>query len=317
MIGRWPMVLSGVLTALAILAAYGWWQAFGVTLPVARSVFVGFEKTWLTLVFVALIVQVALSAIRWAAIEGAIEGPRPRFELGFVSGAIAMALGTVLPAPLMSVLCRSLATRIMGNGARRGAISGLLDQGCDLAISIWFAIPAVIAILIGDVAGFPMFALLVGIAGVPVALMLGWSVSCIVHARLTPRYDWLVRLGSPCNVIVLYLTSVMRVCNLVAMAALISLTSAAIDPVKLAIAVPIVAVTNALAMLPGSIGVSEWGFSSVLAEVGVADSAIIVFLLANRAILTGLPVLLGVIVAVGCGTRCWWLGGAQAGHITA
>lgn len=308
MIARRQLILSGLLTALALLAAATWWLVFGVTFGKLILAFNRLEGRWLALVFLALVVQVALSAIRWATIEGAIGGHRPSFQLGFVSGAIATALGTVLPAPIMSVLCRSLATRITGNGARRGAISGFLDQGCDLAICVWFAIPAVVSILTGDLPRFPVLALASGLGGWLVALGTGWAVPRLAPTQLTRRYDWLTRLAGPRELSVLYLTSVMRAGNLLVMALLISLTSAAIDPLALAVAVPIVAVANALAMLPGAIGVSEWGFSSILAKIGVADGAIITFLLANRAILTGLPVLLGLVVAAVCGLRRWWLG---------
>jgi uncharacterized membrane protein YbhN (UPF0104 family) len=315
-IARRQLILSGLLTALALLAAATWWQVFGVTFGKVVLALNGFKGRWLALVFLALMVQIALSAIRWATIEAAIGGHRPSFQLGFVSGAIAIALGTVMPAPMMSVLCRSVATRITGNGARRGAISGLLDQGCDLAICVWFAIPALVVILTGDLPRFPMFALASGLVGWLLALGTGWAVPRLVSAHLIRRYDWLMRLATPRAVSVLYLTSVMRAGNLLVMALLISLTSAAIDPLALAIAVPIVAVANALAMLPGAIGVSEWGYSSILAEIGVAEGAIITFLLSNRAILTGLPVLLGLVVAAVCGLRRWWLG-APRGRIAA
>lgn len=307
MIGRKQVVLSGVLTALALLAAYAWLQAFSVSPAVFTAVFSAFDGTWLSLIFLFLVAHVALSALRWATIEGALQGPRHRFELGFASGAIAMALGTVLPAPLMSVLCRSLATKIAGAGGRRGALSGLLDQLCDLAICLWFAIPAVIAIIVEDVPGFPLFALIAAVLGLAFVLLLSWLASSLTRHRFPALYEWLASLCRPRNMVVIYLTSVMRAGNLVVLALLISLTSEPIDLVALAVAVPIVAVTNALAMFPGAFGVSEWGFSLVLAHVGVAQNAIISFLLANRVILTGLPMLLGLIVVACFGLRRWWL----------
>jgi len=295
---RRRIVLSTGLTLVAVLVVWLWVRAFGVTIADVERTAQSIRWHWLPAIFALLAGHVAVSALRWAYIEEALGAPKPAFRTGFNSGAIAMGLGTVLPAPIMNVAARSLANKLAGTSATRGALSGTLDQICDLAICLWMAIPAALALLILDPEWFWVLSALATAIGALCLFPIAQARAIL--ARIAPGRDkrWVALLLSRETLLRLYVLSLLRFANLVAVAILVSLSAGGAPALALAIAVPIVAVANALVMLPGAIGVSEWSFTVVLAQFGVDEPSVIAFVIANRMILTALPMLLALAVIV-------------------
>lgn len=253
---------------------------------------------WVPFILILLAVHVALAAWRWSVIETCLGGHKPEFRLAFGSGAIATGLGTFLPAPLMNVACRSLANKFSGASAGRGALSGTIDQGSDFAVSLWLAIPAGLAMLQGDVHiyfwGAPLMAL-VGFAGL-LTLKRAWALW--QSFRPVKNAAKLGGLLSTKSLLRIYLLSIIRLLNLTVITIAVGLTSGAASASTLAVAVPLVSIATAVAMLPGSIGVSEWSFSAVLQQLHVEPHTIVVFVLANRLLLTMLPIILGLLTVL-------------------
>ena len=290
--------LSFASMAVASVAAWLWLREFEVSARDVEEIFTGFRWTWLPSIFILLLLHVALSAARWVELEKCLGAPQASFRLGFTSGAIAMGLGTVLPAPLMSVACRSLANRLVNTSGGRGAVSGLLDQLCDFAAYAWLAIPAILAILSANILSFLILA--------PLAIAVGWPVLTLL-VRLEPSLrrslpafaaNWLPILLSKSPLFRIYVISMLRVANTTLVAILIGISiSEPISAVGLSVAVPLVSIANALVMLPGAIGISEWGFTAVLVYNGAAQETVVSFVLANRIILTALPIALALLVS--------------------
>lgn len=292
------VLISAGSILVAMVAAWLWWRAFEVTPDNLNAMLAGLRLGWLPVIFVLLAIHVALSAWRWADIEVCLGGQRPAFHIAFTSGAIAMGLGTFLPAPVMNVACRSLANRFAGASGSRGAVSGTVDQLSDFVVSAWLAVPAALAMWQNDVRIY--------FWGIPVMIMAGFAgIFPLMRAKpLLQRYwpldskGWIVLLLSRTALFRIYAIALLRLANLTLITIAVHFASGAASPSALAVAVPLVTVATAVAMLPGSIGAAEWSFSAVLRHLGVAPHAIINFVLANRVLLTALPLVLALLTLV-------------------
>lgn len=290
------IVISSALAALAILAVWLWSRAFAVTASDLQALVENLDWRWVPVLVVLVSAHVALAAWRWSIIETGLGGRRPLFRHAFASGAFAMGLGTFLPAPLMNVASRSLTNKYNGDSGVRGAVSGTIDQMADFAFTAWLAIPAALALVYGDAriyfAGAPV---MVAVGGV---LVLGLPLAEPLLRRICPaRMEAALGLCANRRVLArIYGISALRLANLTLITLAVHFASGAATVPALAVSVPLVTVAIAVAMLPGSIGSAEWSFSASLARQSIAQGEIVSFVLANRLLLTAIPVLLALAV---------------------
>lgn len=208
------------------------------------------------------------------------------------AGVYALGLGNFLPAPLVNVACRSISNRLDGTSAMRGALSGGLDQLSDLLAVSLVAIPAILAIFFSEPSIY--------LWGAPLAIIAGGGAVLIIRrlAVLTGTYSFGARaleVASQLQIrslLQIYAFSIARVVNLHLITLAIHAATDTANVTAVLISVPIVTLAIAALMLPGGIGVSEWSFSAVFAFFAIPTAEIVVFVLANRIVLTGISVLL-------------------------
>lgn len=288
--------LVGLSIAVAMLTMGLWLHSFKVT-PHELAELAARLRWWPVLpLFLLLAGHVALSAWRWSLIEVGLGGERPRFGAAFAAGAIALGLGTFLPAPLINVACRGFANRISGTSGLRGAFSGGIDQLADLAVVGLIAIPAIIAFLRRDLALFAAGAVAMAVLG----LLLTLTAPALIRWALT-RFAGTERVATLTSrplLLKIYGISLLRVGNLIVMTLAVHAASGAATATAVIIGVPLVTLAISAAMLPGGFGVSEWSFSAVFAHFGVTKGEIVLFVLANRIILTGLSLTVALVVVL-------------------
>lgn len=292
------IVVSVALMAVAAIVVWLWWHTFEVSSGDVNTMLADLQWRWLPPIFLLLAVHIGLSAIRWAEIERALGGERPGLGIAFASGAFALGLGTVLPAPIMNVACRSLANRVSGQSMGRGAISGTIDQLSDFLVSGWLAIPATLALLNSDVRLYFLTAPPVVLIGFVALLGLRWLEPPVKRFWPFAQKKWTSLLLSRKTLFRIYGLSLLRLGNLTLISVLVQLAANTASSGAVAVSVPVVTIVTALAMLPGSLGVVEWSYSFFLTAFGISSGDIVTFVLANRLILTILPVALAVTVAL-------------------
>lgn len=291
-IARAILVFLSVFTAAA--AATLWVIDFGVE----SSSFVGLVgrlRWWpLPILFACLAGHIALASWCWILIERSMGGENQDFGRAWTFGALGVALGTFLPPPLMAVTMRGLSNRLSGTSTVRGAVSGTLDQFADIAMIALLTLPSIVGIVTCDwriFAGAALIAIGIGYAGLG---MLRWLALRL--ASLKGRVQ-----GNVADLSLLrkvFVISLIRVINLTVLTLLILLAIGIGDAEAIVVGVPVISFAISLAMLPGALGVSEWSFSVVFARFGVPREEIVLFVLANRLLLTSVSLVLGLI-AVG------------------
>lgn len=291
------LIHSVILVIFGFIAIGLWRRNFDVSLGDVKDIFDSISWDLAPVIFLLLAFHVSLSALRWLEFEESFGGERADFSLAFISGAIAMGLGTFLPAPLMGVACRSIANKMVGTSSLRGALSGTLDQFSDFAIYAWIAIPALLALFSNEVSVFLVFGPAMLILGIPVLCLLSYILSPAKPHWPLSKMKWIALLFSPKTLIRVYILSSLRLINITAITILVGQSiDAQISPLNLGIAVPLVSIANAIVMFPGAIGVAEWSFTTVLGHLGTPEPSQISFVIANRALLTVLPLLLSILV---------------------
>lgn len=293
-----------VLSILVAVLAMGLWiRNFNVSTAELFQLWNGLRLWPILPLFGLLIGHVALSAWRWSLIEVGLGGERPRFSHAFATGAFALGLGTFLPAPMVNVACRGLANRLNGTSGLRGALSGGIDQIADFCIILLLVIPAAIALAYHDISIY--------FIGAFTMLSLGFALTrtlpAIFKSGLVPvRITWLAfiaKLADRRLLMMLYGISFLRVANLTLMTLAIHSIIGSATVTAVIIAVPLVTLAISVAMLPGAFGVSEWSFSAVFAGFSIAPDDIVLFVLANRIILSGLSIILALLILVGMASK--------------
>lgn len=290
------VTLTGSSLIVAALVMWWWVRSFDVSGAAVNAVF-RHLSWWPVLPLFALVAgHVALSSWRWSLIEAALAGTRPRFGPAFATGAFAQGLGTFLPSPLVHVACRGLANRMNGASGMRGAVSGGIDQIADFAIILLMAVPAAFAFARRDAESYYLGAALM----LPVGLFFTLFLPLIVRSIWLPGFlrrkgEALLRLDRPI-LLKIYGISLIRLFSLTLMNILIHAAIGVGTISAIVVSVPLVALTTSVAMLPGAIGVSEWSFSAVFAGFSIAPSAIVLFVLANRILLTGVSLAIALII---------------------
>lgn len=309
MIRRYRIALTCLSLAVAVFAMWLWTRNFDVSGAAFASVFIRITW-WPVLSLFALIVgHIALSSWRWSLIEAALAGERPRFGSAFATGAYAQGLGTFLPSPLVNVVCRGLANRLNGASGLRGAVSGGIDQIADFAIILLMAVPAAFAFVRRDAQTYYLGVALM----LPVGLLITMLLPVVARSIRLPRPlrrkgEILSRLDQPV-LLKLYGISLMRLAGLTLMNVVIHAAIGAATMPAILVGVPLVALATSVAMLPGAFGVSEWSFSVVFAGFSIAGDDIVLFVLANRILLTGVS--LAIAAAVLLAKIPGWLATSQ------
>lgn len=285
--------LSIVVAALAI---WLWLRNFNISADAFSHLFVRLRWWPVLPLFCLLVAHVALSSWRWSLIEVGLGGGRPRFSHAFAAGAFSLGLGTFLPSPVVNVVCRSLANRVSGTSGLRGVISGGIDQMADLAIVFLVSIPALIAFLRHDLDLYLMGATAMVLLGLWLILTLPAIVRWVFPIFPISGLDRIVPLIDRPLLLKLYGISLLRVANLTLMTLAIHAATGTATVTAVVICVPLVTLAISAAMLPGALGISEWSFSVVFSSFGVARGDIVLFVLANRILLTGLSLTLALLV---------------------
>lgn len=294
---RWKSVFVALSIVVAALAMGLWLRNFDVSHQVLADLLARM-RWWPVLPLFALLAgHVALSSWRWSLIEEALGGSRPPFVPAFATGAFALGLGTFLPSPVMNVACRGFANRISGTSGLRGAFSGGVDQVADLAAVMLLAIPAALAFLQQDVAIYWLGVPVAAVAGLAALMAVPMLMQFALRRWRFALLEQIAPLAQGPVLLRIYVISLARVVNLTAMTLAIHAMTGTASAGAVAVAVPLVTVAISAAMLPGAFGISEWSFSAVFAGLGVPRGDIVLFVLANRLVLTGLSLLLATIVA--------------------
>lgn len=299
MTGKWRWILVVASMVVSALAVGIWVDSFDVTGSAVAGLLSRLEWWILAPLFALLAGHVALASWRWLIIESALGGEGGEYFQAFGFGGIAMALGTFLPPPLIYVSCRSLANKVSGASPVRGAVSGGIDQAADFAVVLMLSVPAAIAIIDRDMNIFILGAIGMVLAGL-VSLLIG-ARSALVLAALE-RFC-LGGLRDRGVLLRIYGLSLLRLANLTAITLLVAAACGEGDVQAIIIGVPLVTLAISLAMLPGALGVSEWSFSAVFGAFGSTQKEIVIFVLANRLLLTGLALLLGLLILVAMALR--------------
>jgi hypothetical protein len=294
--------LRRLLVVLSIILAFAamwlWWTLFDVSFGQLRRVFATLNWWSIPAILGLLVGHVALSAWRWSLIEVAIGGEKPRFVYAFAAGGLALGLGTVLPAPIVNVACRGAANRLSGGSGVRGAVSGGFDQVADFAVTVLLAIPAALALAIGDVRYY--------LAGAAVALVVGlaavYPLPALARSPILPawarRHAHLPLFSQRAVLFKVYAISALRLTNLTLLTVMVHFASGAGTVETVLVAVPLVTLAISVSMLPGAFGASEWSFSAVFVRYGLGSAEIVRFVLANRILLTLGSVAIAVMVVV-------------------
>lgn len=289
--------LIAVSIVVAALATWLWLRTFEVSQDEVAGLFARLNW-WLVLPLVALMAaHVTLASWRWSLIDRGLGGPHWRLRETVAVGALAVGLGTFLPSPLTTVACRSLASKISGTSALRGAVSGGIDQVADFATVLLLAGPAALAMMLGEVKWYFILSPLAILAGVGLILTAPGVYRAVLTAKPSAS-GGLAILADRHLLLTIYGLSLLRVGNLILMTLFIHWMTGAASVMAVVIGVPLVTVAISLAMLPGAFGISEWSFSAVFSMFGIPSEEIVLFVLANRFILTALSLSLAAVASL-------------------
>ena len=237
--------------------------------------------------------------------------PMPRL-LYFAFTSIGVALGQFLPAQLTLVFSRSIGAYLYGGRPLvGGAVATGFDYFFDLLVAVFFALSSTLVLVsVGGAVTWALCAFVITIAGFVLygaAARLAVGTARALGSRGRSRFHGfcttiaLSPLLAPRIGRRLLAISVLRFGVLVLMGAA-SANAVALDvPLwRLAAALPFAAITNALAITPGGIGVNEWAASSVLFALGTPFQVSAQWAVVNRvlvAIAAGLCGIAGIIIA--------------------
>lgn len=290
---RVVLVLGSIV--VAAIATWLWLRSFDVSAQDIDRLRT--RMVWWPLPLLAglIVAHVTLASWRWSLIDRRLGGPERGLRESVAVGAFALGLGTFLPAPLINVFCRSLANKVSGTSALRGALSGSIDQAADFAAVLLLAGPATLAIALNDVEWYFILspvAILAALAAIWAAPAIARRLSACRH--IPPRS--LILLVDRPLLLTISGVSLLRTGNLVLMTLAVHWMTGAASTMAIIVGVPLVTVAISLAMLPGSFGISEWSFSAVFAAFGTPPDEIVLFVLANRLVLTTLSLVFAAVM---------------------
>lgn len=245
--------------------------------------------------------NIFLSAQKWQLMDAVI---RRESDAGlsrsayFAVSSFGVALGQLLPTQVSMLIARVLGTQFHGRGFTRGAVSTFFDQGTDFLV-VCFLVPASLITrvfirnpLVWLAVSLSMAALAMITVSGTVNLMKRWATRFAFQGKNT-AIRW--RLG--CLELAqsgllqaslfrkLLAISLLRFAVLVLMAGETSLAIGSSIPLwHLGASMPFVVLSNALAITPGGIGLSEFTYTTALNMFGTPLTVAAEWSLANRAL---------------------------------
>ena len=247
----------------------------------------------LLVILAATALSMAAGAEKWRLVEGHLCGRYPTRRQSFGLSALGSALGQFMPAPVASALVRGGGAHLLtGSGGRRGALSSAWEQLFDIGVICMAAVPALIALRLGD---FRIF-----LFGAPVLAAVGDRLIG-VSTRLAHRFLPAIArpLLDPSLSLKLYRLSLIKFLALIGMTlGVASAIGSSIPPLPLAAAIPPVAIAGTASFVPAGLGVNEWSFVFFLGLSGIAQHPIAAFALMNRLLVGSFSILLGLVGAI-------------------
>lgn len=244
-------------------------------------------------------VNIYLSTQKWQIMDRVLRHRTDPELPAFTAFAVTSAgnlLGQFLPVQLSMVVARTLGTWTRGRALRRGTVGTLIEQGFDvLTICFLMMASAGTRLLRGDAALWFLLAILAALLALgPVGAMAGWLRRVRIDPVISPhkRLDRLKRsllqlqesgLLEASVARRLMALSFARFGVLVLMAGQITTAIRADVPVwHLAAAMPFVVFSNAVAITPGGLGITELTYAAALNLFGTPVATGAAWALANR-----------------------------------
>lgn len=264
-------------------------RATGITGRELERTLLNLRPLPLLVILAATVLSTAAGAEKWRLVEGHLSGRHPTRRHAFGLSALGSALGQFLPAPIASALVRGGGTRLLtGGGGRRGAFSSAWEQLFDIGVIGIVAVPALIALRLGD---FRIFLFGAPILAAVADRLIGMSTR-LAH-RVLPRMAG--PLLDPSLSLKLYRLSLIKFLALIGMTlGVAAAIGSTIPPLPLAAAIPPVAIAGTLSFVPAGLGVNEWSFVFILGLSGIAQHTVATFALMNRLLVGSLSIALGL-----------------------
>ncbi|HEY3798517.1 MAG TPA: lysylphosphatidylglycerol synthase domain-containing protein [Caulobacteraceae bacterium] len=243
----------------------------------------------LVVILASTVLSTAAGSEKWRLVEGRLAHAAPTRRYAFGLTAVGAALGMFMPAPVASALVRGGGAHLLtGAGGRRGAFSSAWEQLFDIGVIALAAIPALVALQLGD---FRVF-----LFGAPVLAVLCdrlVGVATRIARRVLPAAAG--PLLDPALTLKLYRLSLVKFVALVGMTlGVAAAIQSTIPPLTLAAAIPPVAIAGTLSFVPAGLGVNEWTFVVILGLSGIAAHTVATFAVMNRLLVGGMSIALGL-----------------------
>jgi len=244
-------------------------------------------------------VNICLSTQKWQIMDRVLRHRTDPELPAFTAFAVTSAgnlLGQLLPVQLSMVVARTLGTWTRGRALRRGTVGTLVEQGFDLlAICFLMIASAGTRLLRGDGALWLLLAILIALLALGlVGAITGWlrrvriepitrshmSLDRVKRSLLQLQESGLLEASVARRLMAL---SFARFGVLVLMAGQVTAAIRADVPVwRLAAAMPFVVFSNAVAVTPGGLGITELTYAAALNLFGTPVATGAAWAVANR-----------------------------------
>jgi hypothetical protein len=271
-------VRLAVLGGLSTLAAIGLLWALVDTVGVAPQVVLGhlggLDPAWLAAIVGLTALNILISAEKWRLIMAArakASAETVDHPVAFFYTALGALLGQVMLPQLSTTLLRGLAARLhTDKSAMAGARTAVIEQSFDLIVGLLLA--AATVLVIAGLLAPPHWPWAV------VLMLAAVSLGACLIGRWRRPFGLTPGLG-----LTLVALSGLRYLVLAARAVLV-VWCAALPLVWWlpAMTLPLAQLSTLLAVTPGNLGITEWGWSGALALLGVPMAAAASFVLVHR-----------------------------------
>jgi len=267
-------LLGGLSTFAAIGLLWALFDVVGVTPGAVLSHLGDLNPTWLAAIVGLTALNILISAEKWRLIMAVrAETPTQSVDhpVAFFYTALGALLGQIMLPQLSTTLLRGLAARLhTERSAMAGAGTAVVEQSFDLVVGLLLA--AVTVMVMTGVLAPPHWPWAVSLIMATVMVCAG-----LIGGRWRP-FGVTPGLG-----MALLLLSSLRYLVLATRAALV--VWCAVLPLVWwmpAMTLPLAQLSTLLAVTPGNLGITEWGWSGALAWLGAPMAAAASFVLVHR-----------------------------------